>query len=131
METFEVGTSAREQMIDITRETGRAVAASGIEEGIALIYTPHTTAGVTINENADPDVRADVLMGMRQLAPRSAGWQHSEGNSDGHVKTTLTGCSATVPVSQGAMVLGTWQGVFLCEYDGPRTRRVHVQVVGA
>lgn len=131
MEVFEVRTSAREEMLDVTRRVAEVVAASKVAEGIALIHVPHTTAGVTVNENADPDVRRDLLDGLRRLAPRDSGWRHAEGNADGHVKSTLTGCSVMLPVSGGAPVLGTWQAVFLCEFDGPRTRRVQVQVVGA
>lgn len=129
--TFEVRTTAREQFVDISEAVAGAVAGAGVAEGIALVFVPHTTAGVTVNENADPDVPADLVDGLRRIAPRHAGWRHAEGNSDGHLKSTLAGCSATLPVSGGRAVLGTWQGVFLCEFDGPRTRMVHVQVVGA
>jgi len=127
---FSVTTQKRSQLVDIT-ELVRA--ALGELEGAtaALVYVPHTTAGVTINEHADPDVARDVLSGLEKLAPQHAGWRHAEGNSDAHLKTVLVGSSATVPVSGGTLVLGTWQGIFLCEFDGPRDRWVDVTVVGA
>lgn len=137
---FEVRTSRREQLIDITREVERMIAEnesarsgsqleSASSESAVLVFCPHTTAGITINENADPDVVDDILMGLSRMVPRSAGWRHAEGNSDGHVKASLVGSSVTVPMSAGRLELGTWQGVYLCEFDGPRTRRVSVTVL--
>jgi secondary thiamine-phosphate synthase enzyme len=126
---FEVATSRREQFVDITRQVAEAVATSGVADGAALIYCPHTTAGITINENADPDVVTDLLAGLERLAPRHAGWRHAEGNSDGHLKASLIGSSVTVPLSGGRLALGTWQGIYLGEFDGPRHRRVSVTVL--
>lgn len=126
---FEVRTSAREQLIDITAEVARSVAGQGAESGAALVFVPHTTAGVTINENADPDVVRDLLMGLERIAPRAGGYRHAEGNSDGHIKASLMGSSVTVPVENGRLALGTWQAIYFAEFDGPRTRRVHVSVL--
>lgn len=126
---FSVSTSAREQMTDVTRRVADAVAASGVESGVAVVFSMHTTAALTINENADPDVVADMVVGLDRIAPRDAGWLHREGNSDGHLKTSLVGPSVTVPVEGGRLVLGTWQGIYLCEFDGPRTRTLDVTVL--
>jgi len=128
---FEVRTTRREELIDVTAQVARLVGESGIAEGLAVVFVPHTTAGVTLNENADPDVVRDLLAGLARVAPRDAGWRHAEGNSDGHLKATLVGSSVTLPVSAGRLALGMWQAVWFCEFDGPRTRRVAVRVVGA
>jgi secondary thiamine-phosphate synthase enzyme len=130
MERFEVKTSRREQMVDVTRLVADAVAALGVAEGAVLVYCPHTTAAITLNENADPAVPRDVLAGMAEIAPRSAAWTHLEGNSDGHLKSSLVGASEVVPVQDGRLALGTWQGVWFCEFDGPRARTVWVQRLG-
>jgi secondary thiamine-phosphate synthase enzyme len=127
---FEVATARREQFVDITAQVAEAVSGSDVERGAALVYCPHTTAGITINENADPDVMIDLLAGLERLAPRSAGWRHQEGNSDGHLKASLIGSSVMVPIEGSRMMLGTWQGVYLGEFDGPRRRRVVVTVLG-
>jgi secondary thiamine-phosphate synthase enzyme len=129
MMEFGVATARREQFVDITDRVAEAVRASGVADGIAIVYCPHTTAGITINENADPDVVTDLLAGLERLAPRHAGWRHAEGNSDGHLKASLLGSSATVPVAGGRLSLGTWQGVYLGEFDGPRRRRVSVTIL--
>ncbi len=129
METIELTTRARSQSVDITDRVQRAVAQSGVARGIAVIYSPHTTAGVTVNEHADPDVMADLLATLEQLVPRSRAYAHTEGNSDAHVKATLVGPSVCVPIAQGRLALGTWQGVFFCEFDGPRSRRAFVQIL--
>jgi secondary thiamine-phosphate synthase enzyme len=126
---FEVATTRREQLVDITRKVAAEVARAGVSEGAAVVYCPHTTAGITINENADPDVARDLLAGLERLAPRDAGWHHAEGNSDGHIKASLLGSSAIVPVEAGRLMLGTWQGIYLGEFDGPRRRRVLVTVL--
>ena len=118
-------------MTDITAGVNGAVKDSGIHEGLCLVTSPHTTAGITINENADPDVVDDMLMKLDRLVPREEGYRHMEGNSAAHVKTTLTGLSVTLPVSGGRCVLGTWQGVYFCDFDGPRNRRFHVTVIPA
>ncbi len=128
---FSVSTHNRCQMIDITGQVGSVVAESGIENGDAIIYCPHTTAAITINENADLTVPQDILLTLGELAPHSnPGYRHFEGNSDAHCKSTLVGCSEQVLIKDGALVLGSWQGIFFCEFDGPRSRRVIVQVRG-
>ncbi len=123
---FEVRTEQRETLVDVTGQVQRAVAQAGLTEGAVLVFVPHTTAGVTINENADPSVVRDILDGLRRIAPRDAGWHHLEGNSDGHIKASLMGSSVLVPIENGRLKLGTWQAVYFCEFDGPRTRRVVV-----
>lgn len=129
MERFEVRSTEREQMIDITREVAAVAEGAGVHEGAVLVFVPHTTAAVTINENADPDVVSDLLEGLERIAPRSGTYRHREGNSDGHIKASLVGTSELIPVSGGSLVLGTWQGVYFCEFDGPRTRSIVVQVI--
>jgi secondary thiamine-phosphate synthase enzyme len=124
--SFTVRTPRRTCFVNITRQVERAIEELGVVDGAVLIYVPHTTAAVTINENADPDVVADLEYTLNALVPRSDLYRHGEGNSDAHVKSTLVGCSETVLVDDGAPVLGTWQGVFFCEFDGPRTRKVVV-----
>ena len=126
--TFEVSTRRRAQLVDITQRVSDAVQRSGVSDGICHVFVPHTTAGVTINEGADPDVAADIESHLAELVPREAVFEHAEGNSDSHIKTVLVGPSCTAPVRGGKLALGTWQAVFLCEWDGPRTRRVEVGV---
>lgn len=116
-------------MVDITSNVEEVVLQSAAERGIAVVYCPHTTAGITINENADPDVVRDVLDGLSRLFPRDAGWRHAEGNSDGHLKATAVGSSVTIPIDGARLALGTWQGIYFCEFDGPRTRAVTVTVI--
>lgn len=124
---FEIRTRSRDDMIDITDRVRQAASKLAIDDGCVLVYVPHTTAGVTINENADPDVIHDVLAALDRAVPwRQDFYQHSEGNSAAHVKSSMVGCSALVPVRGGKLVLGTWQSVFFCEFDGPRTRRFSV-----
>ena len=125
---FEVRTRRRAELVDITERVGEAVARSGIADGTCHVFVPHTTAGVTINEGADPDVAADIESHMTELVPKEAAFEHAEGNSDSHIKTALVGASCTAPVRGGKLALGTWQAIFLCEWDGPRTRRVEVAV---
>jgi secondary thiamine-phosphate synthase enzyme len=127
MKTIEVETQRREQWINITGQIQAAVRESGFDDGACLVHVPHTTAGVTINENADPDVGDDLLMGLGRLIPRSWPFRHGEGNSDAHLKSSLVGCSVLVPVSDGRLQLGTWQGIFFGEFDGPRRRRCVIQ----
>ncbi len=129
MERFEVQTTRREQMLDITREVAAALERDGVRDGAVLVFVPHTTAAVTINENADPAVVEDVLAGLERIAPRAGGYRHGEGNSDGHIKSSLVGAGELVAVSGGSLVLGTWQGIYFCEFDGPRTRSVVVQMI--
>jgi secondary thiamine-phosphate synthase enzyme len=122
-------TRSRTEMVDISADVGRVVAQSGVREGLCMLYVPHTTAGVTINESADPSVRADILMVLNQMVPWKADYRHMEGNSPAHVKATLVGSSQTVAIENGALVLGTWQGIFFCEFDGPRERKVHLRLL--
>jgi secondary thiamine-phosphate synthase enzyme len=128
---LEIATSSRAQMVDVTGEVQRAVSESGVQEGFCHIYVPHTTAGIAINENADPSVAQDILAVLEKMAPRGGSYRHLEGNADSHVKTSIVGSSETVLIEGGRLVLGTWQGLFLCEFDGPRRRRLLVKVVGA
>jgi len=128
---FRISTKDRNQMIDITGQVGSAVRQSGIKNGDVIVYCPHTTAAITINENADPSVSNDILLTLADLIPRHrSGYRHSEGNSDAHCKSSLLGCSEQVLINDGALVLGTWQGIFFCEFDGPRSRKVMVQIRG-
>jgi secondary thiamine-phosphate synthase enzyme len=130
MQTFSVTTTKQIQMIDITPEVKRVVAESGVREGLCTVFIPHTTAGVTVNENADPDVPRDMLMEVNKIVPLQDGYKHMEGNSAAHIKSTLFGCSMNVIVADSQLCLGTWQSVFFCEFDGPRERNVWVQVTG-
>lgn len=128
---LEVPTSARIQLLDITAEVQRAVREHALEDGICHVFVPHTTAAVTINENADPDVPRDVLAVLSRLVPERGDYRHREGNSDAHAKATIVGPSVTIPVSGGRLVLGTWQAVYFCEFDGPRRRRCIVTTIPA
>jgi len=131
MHTFSVKTRERDQFVEITDDVAQAVARSQIRSGAVVVYVPHTTAGVTINENADPDVVHDMLLTLKRLIPKELpGYRHAEGNSDSHVKASMMGSSCRVLIEEGKLVLGNWQGIYLCEFDGPRTRSVHVQVNG-
>lgn len=122
-----VKTKAKTELIDITSEVQQMVLPSGIEEGLCILYVPHTTAGITINESADPSVKGDILMILNKIVPWEAGYRHLEGNSPAHIKSTIVGASELVIIENGRLVLGTWQGIFFCEFDGPRTRKVHVR----
>jgi secondary thiamine-phosphate synthase enzyme len=130
MNTIEIRTKARQELVDLTADVERLVAASGIKSGICVISVPHTTAGVTVNENADPDVRADIAMTLLRIVPDTLPYAHGEGNAAAHVKASLVGSSATLVVEGGKLKLGTWQGIYFCEFDGPRTRQAWVQVIG-
>ncbi|MHC4912514.1 MAG: secondary thiamine-phosphate synthase enzyme YjbQ [Planctomycetota bacterium] len=126
-----VSSRERNQMIDITSHVGSIVSKSGITNGDAIVYCPHTTAAITINENADPSVPHDILLTLSELVPpHRPGYRHSEGNSDSHVKSSMVGCSSQILIEDGALNLGTWQGIFFCEFDGPRSRKVLVQIRG-
>jgi len=132
MNTFSVRTGYREEMIDITGQIQAAVKESQVRSGICFVFVPHTTAAVTINENADPAVPKDILMGLGKLIPfGDPQYRHGEGNSDAHLKTSLVGSSEMVLVEDGCLVLGTWQSIFFCEFDGPRTRKVLVKILPA
>jgi len=126
-----VRTGERFQMVDITAEVRRAVSASGVRDGLCLVWCPHTTAGITVNENADPDVPADLLMGLGRVVDARWPFRHGEGNSDAHLKSSLVGCERTLAVRGGELRLGTWQAVWFCEFDGPRQRRVEITVLPA
>ena len=128
MQQFSLNTPA-EGFIDITGQVRKIVASGNVQNGLCQIFVPHTTAGVTINENADPDVVTDMLAALGKIVP-DLHYRHSEGNSPAHVKSSLVGCSITVPISEGRLCLGTWQGIYFCEFDGPRTRKVWVNLVG-
>lgn len=128
MRTIEVKTHTKEEFVDITAKVIKEIYSSGINNGICSVYVPHTTAGVTINENADPSVKEDILMALRKTIPDTLPFRHSEGNSPGHVKACLLGCSVNIPIEKGQLSLGTWQGIFFCEFDGPRNRRVFIKI---
>jgi secondary thiamine-phosphate synthase enzyme len=122
-------TEQRTELVDITASVRKRVAQSAVREGICMLYVPHTTAGVTINEGADPSVRADILMVLNQVVPWEAGYRHLEGNSPAHIKAALMGASETVIIENSELVLGTWQAIFFCEFDGPRERKVHLRLL--
>ena len=117
------------ELIDITAKIQNMVGSSGIGEGICMLYVPHTTAAVTINESADPSVKSDILMILNQIIPWKAAYRHLEGNSPAHIKSTLDGSSELIAIENNRLVLGTWQGIFFCEFDGPRTRKVHARLI--
>jgi len=127
--TLDVRTRSRDEMVDITDDVADAIGVSGVDSGVVTVYVPHTTAGVTINENADPSVVSDMLAALDVAVPwRQGFYRHGEGNSAAHVKSSMVGCSAQVLIEGGRLVLGTWQGIYFCEFDGPRSRRVIVAV---
>jgi len=126
---FSVKTTKRVEFVDITAQVKTILRESNVREGIVVVYVPHTTCGITINEHADPSVVEDIISQLSKLVPISGGYRHLEGNSDAHIKASIVGSSVTVIVSNGNLLLGTWQGIFLCEFDGPRTREVVVKVV--
>ncbi len=128
-ESIEVRTPAHACLVDITGQVERFVSRSGIQEGLCCIFVPHTTAGVTINENADPTVRSDILKELDKVVPWGDDYDHSEGNAAAHIKSSLVGCSQVVIISAGNLNLGTWQGIFLSEFDGPRSRKVWLKIV--
>ncbi len=128
---FQVASKARCQFIDITSEVQKAVRAAGFSQGLCTVFVPHTTAGITINENADPSVVRDMLMELEKIVPFNDRYAHSEGNSSAHIKASLMGSSVQLIVDSGRVGLGTWQGIYFCEFDGPRRRSVLVQVLGS
>jgi len=125
---IQLRSSKRIELIDITPKVQEIVAASGVKEGVCLVFVPHTTAAVTLNEHADPSVAYDILERLSSLVPERASYRHTEGNADSHIKASLMGSTVMVPVGDGKLLLGTWQGIFFCEFDGPRNRRVIVRV---
>ena len=124
-----VKTRERTELIDVTGEIARLVEKAGIDQGLCMVFVPHTTAAVTINESADPSVKSDMLKVLNQIIPWEANYRHLEGNSAAHIKTTLVGSSELIAIENGRLVLGTWQGIFFCEFDGPRNRKLHVRLM--
>ena len=118
------------EFIEITAEIQRLVEKNGIQQGICMLFVPHTTAGITINENADPTVKSDILGVLNKIIPWKADYRHMEGNSPAHIKASLMGASEQIAVENNRLILGTWQGIFFCEFDGPRTRSVHIHFIG-
>jgi secondary thiamine-phosphate synthase enzyme len=125
-----VKTHEATELIDITTNINRLVQESGVDQGLCMLYVPHTTAAVTINESADPSVKSDMLMIINQIIPWEANYRHLEGNSAAHIKTTLVGSSELIAIENQRLVLGTWQGIFFCEFDGPRNRKLQVRILG-
>jgi secondary thiamine-phosphate synthase enzyme len=130
MKTLQIKSRKQVEMIDITRDVCNAVQMHVATDGQAVVFTPHTTSAITINENADPDVCRDMTMEINQIVPMEDGYRHLEGNSAAHIKSSLFGASETLIINNGQIVLGTWQGVYFCEFDGPRQRQVHIKVLG-
>jgi secondary thiamine-phosphate synthase enzyme len=131
MKKIKVKTTTRIEMVDVTHEVQNAVKESGVNDGICICYVPHTTAGVTVNEHADPSVAEDILDALSEHFPHKRRWRHAEGNADAHVKSTVVAPSITIPVENGRLTLGTWQGVFFGEFDGPRSRDLFIQIIKA
>lgn len=125
-----VSTGSRSQFLEITGRVAEYVSKSGVKDGVCRIYMPHTTAGLTINENADPDVTKDMINGLEKLVPLAGNYLHAEGNSDAHIKSSLMGFSLMIPVIEGKLALGTWQGIYFCEFDGPRRRKLLIGIEG-
>ena len=130
LKTININTPQREILMDITREINNIVSESNIQNGVCRLFVPHTTAGITINENADPSVKKDIINFLGKLIPQNAGFRHMEGNSDAHIKSTLVGPSLEILINNKRLVLGTWQGIMFAEFDGPRNRKLHIQLQG-
>lgn len=130
MKIINVSTTKRTDLIDITTQVQKMVSDSNVDSGIVTVYVPHTTCGITINEGADPDVVRDIKYQLEKLIPYQQGYHHLEGNADSHIKTCLVGSSENIIIENGQLVLGTWQSIFLCDFDGPRTRKVYIKVLG-
>jgi secondary thiamine-phosphate synthase enzyme len=128
-ETISVSTSSRSEIVVITSQIQSVVSKSKVKNGICVIYNPHTTSAICINEDADPSVKRDILEELRKFIPENDGYHHSEGNADSHIKASLMGSSRVVIIRNGKLQLGTWQGIFFCEFDGPRSRKVYVQII--
>ena len=126
---LEIKTNSRSEIIDITDKIQKIISDSKIKSGICIIYVPHTTAGITVNENYDPSVRTDILDYLEKIAPPSARYRHTEGNADSHIKTSVVGSSATLVIEDGKILLGSWQGIMFCEFDGPRNRKLVVKII--
>ena len=128
MKTFSITTSERVDLVEITSQVAQEVTKSGVVTGTVTTFVPHTTCGITINESADPDVARDIKMHLTKLVPQDGAFRHYEGNSDSHIKTSMVGSSENIFIENGKLVLGTWQGIFLCDFDGPRTRKVYIKI---
>ena len=126
---FSVRTGSNVEFVNITAQVSKTVSDSGIQEGLCIVFIPHTTAAVTINESADPAVISDIAMEINKIVPFSDGYRHMEGNSAAHIKSSLFGVSSQIPIVDGRLMLGTWQGIFFCEFDGPRNRKVHIKLL--
>lgn len=131
VKTLSIRTSGRTQLLDITAQVQRAVDESGVKDGLCVVFVPHTTAGITINENADPDVVSDILKEINKVIPFNDGYEHMEGNSAAHIKASLFGFSEHIIIESGRLLLGTWQGIYFCEFDGPRNRRFYVKTISS
>lgn len=129
MERINIRTTKRIDLVDITKEIQRIVSKSKVKDGICFLFCPHTTAGLTINENADPSVRRDIINTLNKLVPEDSNYSHSEGNADSHIKSSLFGSSLAIFIEDGRLILGTWQGIYFCEGDGPRSREVWVKII--
>ena len=129
METIDVKTNSRSELIDITDRIQSLVNKSKVKDGVCFIFCPHTTAGLTINENADPSVKSDIINTLNKIVPQGLNYAHTEGNADSHIKSSLFGPSLTVFVEDGQLALGTWQGIYFCESDGPRSRQVWIKII--
>ena len=129
MNTIKISTTKRTELIDITSRVEKIVKESKIKDGVCVVFCPHTTAGLTINENADPSVKKDILNHLEELVPQDKNYSHSEGNSDSHIKSSLLGSSLNIIIENNSLVLGTWQGIYFCEFDGPRQRQIYVKII--
>ncbi|GIO24183.1 secondary thiamine-phosphate synthase enzyme YjbQ [Oceanobacillus sp. J11TS1] len=128
-EVFQIQTNEKQTFVFLDKQLEEILAKSGVQDGIMIVYCPHTTGAITINENADPDVRRDLSLGLNETFPNKAAYVHMEGNSDGHMKSSVVGASETLIISDGQLILGTWQSVYFCEFDGPRTRKIYVKII--
>lgn len=129
MKIIDIKTGATEEMKDMTLQVQEIVFSSGVKDGVCFVYIPHTTAGLTINENADPSVQEDILLALKKIVPASLSYSHAEGNSPAHVKSSLLGSSVNIFIKNNSLVLGTWQGIFFCEFDGPRNRKAYITII--
>jgi len=129
MKKISIKSKQRCEFIDITNQIHQALSEAKMKDGICVVFCPHTTAGLTINENADPSVQKDIIKHLKKMIPENSGFLHSEGNSDAHIKASLMGSSLNIIIESGNLVLGTWQGVYFCEFDGPRNRKCHIEII--
>lgn len=127
--SYQIKTDEKQSFTNLDHYLKKALQESGVQDGIMVVYCPHTTAAITINENADPDVKTDLKLGLNETFPNKEAYIHMEGNSDGHMKSSVVGASETLIISDGALILGMWQSVYFCEFDGPRTRTFHVKIL--